>query len=144
MARKLPQKDAKGTLDTILSELVSQYGKEKAKLDEAKKSCDALNNELKTTMQDNDITEYSADGYKVKYIVSERETMNEDKLIVLLTNSHKELCDNLGLIKMRPYVDFDAIEKEIYNGNIPEDVLKDIGKCKEVKEVVQIRLSKEK
>ena len=143
MARRKPQ-NAKEQLDTILAELVSEYGQEKAKLDTIKKTCDELNAELKKTMSENDITEFSADGYKVKYIVSEKETMNELQLIELLTKKHKELTDNLGLVKTKPYVDFDAIEKEVYNGNIPEDVLKDIGKCKEVKEVVSVRLSKEK
>lgn len=149
MARKrieLPEetRDAKQTLDIILDDLVSHYGNAKAELDTVKKDVDELNSELKKVMLENAITEHSADGFKVKYVVSEKETMNEEQLIEILTKQHAELCETFGLIKMRPYVDFDAIEKEIYNGNISEDVLKDIGKCKSVKEIVSIRLSKEK
>lgn len=147
MARRNLQSEtqtAKGTLDTILNNLVESYGQEKARLDAVKKECDELNTELKKVMLENNITEFSTGTFKVKYTVSEKETMNEPKLLEILTTTHKELTETFELVKMRPYVDFDAIEREVYNGNISQDVLSDIGKCKEVKEVVSLRLSKEK
>lgn len=137
-------KTVKGTIDSILSELVSDYGRAKKSLDDAKAECDGLNKQLKDVMHENDITEFSADGYKVKYIVAERETMNEERLLELMTTKYKELSDTFELVKMRPYVDTDAIEKETYNGNIPQDLLADMGKCIETKEVVTLKLSKEK
>lgn len=148
MARRLPKeepKSAKATLDSILDSIVSEYGQLKDKLTKIKEDCDKFNQDIKETMEENDIREFSSsDGYKVKYVVSEKETMNEEKLIDILSTKHKELSNTLGLVKMKPYVDFDAIEKEVYNGNIPEDVMKDIGTCKETKEIVSLRLSKEK
>ena len=132
------------TLDSILTELVESYGKAKKEMDEVKAECDVLNKKLKETMEDNDIKEFSAGGYKVKYVVSEKETMNEARLLEIMNTKHKEAAENFGFIKTRPYIDFDAIEKEIYNGNVSEGLLADIGKCRETKEVVSIRLSKEK
>lgn len=136
--------DAVDTIKDILTELVESYGKAKRELDEAKAECDVLNKKLKDTMQENDITDFSAGGFKVKYIVSEKETMNEAKLLEIMQAKHKETAENFGFIKMRPYIDFDAIEKEVYNGNVSKELLADIGRCKETKEVVSIRLSKEK
>lgn len=146
MSRRLVFEDNSvvGTVDSILSELVSSYGNAKNELDEVKAECDVLNKKIKETMQENDIKEFSADGFKVKYVVSEKETMNEAQLLEIMSTKHKDVSDNFGFIKTRPYIDFDAIEKEIYNGNVSDELLKDIGKCKETKEVVSIRLSKEK
>lgn len=144
MARRKPQVDAKETLDTIIGDLVSEYGQQKAELDALKKNVDSLNAQLKDLMLENNIEEFSANGYKVKYSVSERETINELQLLDMLLKKHKDLSEQLGLVKTKLYVDFEAIEKETYNGNLSDKVLKDIGKCREVKEVVSLRLSKEK
>lgn len=145
MARKKPALNAKETLDTILKNLVSEYGQQKDRLDALDKIVKDINKEIKKFMSENSIEECTSDdGYAVKYIVSERETINELRLIEILTTKHAELTETFGLVKMKPYVDFDAIEKETYAGNISTDVLKDIGDCKETKEVVSIRLSKPK
>lgn len=131
-------------VESVLADLVKSYGQAKAELDEVKGRVDSLNKELKETMAENDIKDFSAGGYKVKYIVSEKESVNEDKLLGLLSTKHKDTAEQLGFVKMKPYVDFDAIEKEIYNGNVSEELLADIGTCRETKEVVSVRLSKEK
>ena len=135
---------AADALESILNELVSSYATAKRELDEVKAECDVLNKKLKETMAENDITEFSADGYKVKYIVSEKETMNEAQLLELMQTKYKESAEAFELIKVRPYVDIDAVEKETYNGNIPQELLKDMGGCVETKEVITLRLSKEK
>ena len=48
----------------------------------------------------------------------------------------------IGIIKTKEYVDFDALEKAIYNGLLPGETLLEMDKAREVKEVVTLRVTK--
>jgi hypothetical protein len=50
----------------------------------------------------------------------------------------------IGLIKTREYVDYDVLEKLLYNQKITPYGLKKIEDCREVKEVVTLRITKSK
>ena len=69
----------------------------------------------------------------------ETESMNEAKLIELLKS------ENLtSTIKTKEYVDMDMLEKAIYAGDIPQDVLLKMESCKEVKTTVTLSVKKKK
>jgi hypothetical protein len=122
-----------------LDELIPQYAANKAEADSYKKLCEKENAKIKAIMKDFVVTEYVAGEYKATYSVSTRETLNEDKLL--------EIAHHFGIpeiVKTKEYIDFDALEKAIYDGKISDDILMEMDKAKEVKEVVTLRVTKKK
>ena len=122
-----------------LDELIPQYAANKAEADSYKKICEKENAKIKAIMKDFVVTEYVAGEYKATYSVSTRETLNEDKLL--------EIAHHFGIpeiVKTKEYIDFDALEKAIYDGKISDDILMEMDKAKEVKEVVTLRVTKKK
>lgn len=122
-----------------LDTLIPQYAMNKAELDGYKKICDKENAQIKSIMKDFVVDKYEAGGYKASYSVSTRETMNEDRLL--------EIAHNFGIpeiVKTKEYIDFDALEKAIYDGKISKEILLEMDKAKEVKEVVTLRITKVK
>ena len=122
-----------------LERLIPQYAANKVELDSYKKICDRENTQIKSIMRDFAINKYETSGYKASYSVSTRETMNEDKLL--------EIAHMYGIpeiVKTKEYIDFDALEKALYDGKISKEVMLEMDKAKEVKEVVTLRVSKVK
>ena len=115
-------------------------------MDSYKKLCDKENAEIKSIMKDFAVQKYEAGGYKASYTVSTRESMDEEMLISLFTSvpGFIVINDRFNVIKMRPYVDFDALENAIYNNALTNDQLIEMDKAKEVKEVVTLRITKVK
>lgn len=129
--------------DVDLDELIPMYAENKAELDSYKKLCDTENSQIKDKMLEIGQDTYSAGGYKAKRTVSERVSMNEDKLLTVMKKHNIN-----EVIKTREYVDMDALENYLYHidedSSESEELLSDIDKCREIKEVVQLRVSKEK
>ena len=122
-----------------LDTLIPRYAANKAEMDDYKKICDRENAEIKSIMRDFVVSSYEAGGYKATYSVSERTSMNEEMLLDIAHNYNIP-----GIVKTKEYIDYDALEKAIYDGNISEDVLLEMDKAKTVKEVVTLRVSKVK
>lgn len=122
-----------------LDTLIPQYAANKAEMDDYKKICDRENAEIKSIMKDFVVSSYEASGYKATYSVSERTSMNEEMLLDIAHNYNIS-----GIVKTKEYIDYDALEKAIYDGEISEDVLLEMDKAKTVKEVVTLRVSKVK
>lgn len=124
-----------------LDELIPDYAQNKLELDSYKKICDTENSQIKEMMLDIGEDEYSAGGYKAKRIVTERVSINEDKLLAVMKKHGVT-----EVIKTREYVDMDELENYLYH--IDEDdnkkLFEDIDKCRDVKEVIQLRVSKER
>lgn len=120
-----------------LDKLVPQYAQTKQQADEYKKQSDKENAEIKSIMTSLALQHYEAGGYKVVRSVQKRESINEEQLIEI---AHKYNIPDV--IKTKEYIDFDALEKAIYDGNISQDVLLEMDKAKDVKHVVQLRVSK--
>jgi len=120
-----------------LEELIPQYASNKAEMDDYKKICDRENAQIKDMMFAEGLDEKEAGGYVAKRTVQHRETMNEAKLL--------EIAHQFGIpeiVKTKEYIDFDALENAIYNGKISQDILLEMDKAKEVKEVVTLRVTK--
>ena len=120
-----------------LDKLVPQYAQTKQQADIYKKQSDKENAEIKSIMTSLALQHYEAGGYKVVRSVQKRESINEEQLIEI---AHKYNIPDV--IKTKEYIDFDALEKAIYDGNISQDVLLEMDKAKDVKHVVQLRISK--
>ena len=120
-----------------LDALIPQYAENKSEMDSYKKICDKENAQIKSIMKDFVVDKYEAGGYRASYSVSTRETMNEEMLL--------EIAHNHGIpeiVKTKEYIDFDILEKAIYDGKISEEILLEMDKAKEVKEVVTLRVTK--
>lgn len=120
-----------------LEELIPQYALNKSELDSYKKICDKENAEIKQLMLSDDLDKIEVDGYRATCTVSTRESMNEEMML--------EIAHNFGIpeiVKVKEYIDYDVLEKAIYDGNISQDVLLEMEKAKEVKEVITLKVSK--
>ena len=125
-----------------LIELVDRYGLNKQEFEDYKAICDNENKQIKEMMAQAKLTAYNTDRYKVTYISSDRTSTDENKMIAVI---HKfNLPDSLGIIKTREYIDEDALESAIYNNEISEEVLKEIGECISHKEVVSLKITPQK
>ena len=122
-----------------LDELIPQYAQNKSEMESYKKICDRENAEIKSIMKSFVVQAYQAGGYKASYSVSKRESMNEEMLLQI---AHMHGIPEI--VKTKEYIDYDALEHAIYNGQISDEVLMEMDKAKEVKEVVTLRIAKVK
>ena len=120
-----------------LDNLIPRYAENKSELDGYKKICDKENAQIKAIMKDFVVDKYEAGGYKASYSVSTRESMNEE---MLLSIAH--IYGIPEIVKTKEYIDFDALEKAIYDGKISKEILLEMDRAKEVKEVVTLRVTK--
>lgn len=129
-----------------LDTLIPQYAANKLELDGYKKICDKENATIKAIMKDFAVQNYETGDYKATYSVSQRETMNEDVLLSLFTTvpGFVTVANNYNIVKTRQYIDFDALEKALYNNALTETQVADLDKAREVKEVITLRVSKVK
>ena len=132
------------SLPESLDILIPRYAQNKQELDDYKKICDRENKQIKDSMQALGKTEYPVGDYIAKCSVQQRESMNEDILISLFTSipAFVKLDDKYNIVKTKPYIDFDALKKALYNNELSETLLADLDKAREVKEVVTLRVSK--
>lgn len=122
-----------------LKELIPVYYDNKQNLDFYKKQCDAENAKIKELMAEQKITDFEVDGITAKYVIQNKESMDEDRLLILLKERGYE-----NVIKTREYVDMDLLEDALYHDTIDKDTIVEMDKCKNVKEVIQLRVSKRK
>lgn len=119
-----------------LKTLVNRYIKNKETLDEYKKSVDKDNKAIKTKMKEQNISEYSVEGYTAKVVESTRDSLNEEKMIEIAKKY------NINIVKTREYIDTDALEVLIYKGLIPSDVISQLTDCIVRKPISTLRISK--
>lgn len=128
-----------------LEDLIVAFAQNKSEMDDLKKVCDDENKQIKKLMKESDLTEMTVGSWIAKYSIQKRDTINEDALLYLF--SQAELRDELsarelGIIKSRDYVDMDALENAIYNGHVSNDLLLEMDKCKDIKEIEVLKVSR--
>ena len=127
-----------------IAELVNNailYSKLKAEMDPLKKKCESLNTTIKGEMELLQMYDVPLpDGGIVKYSVSTRESLNEEKLLTQL----KHFAPDTNCIKTKEYIDMDILESEIYHGKLSEDALTALDACREVKEIPKLTIEKPK
>lgn len=129
-----------------LDKLIPQYAMNKAEMDGYKKLCDKENAQIKAIMAEFKQDKYSAGDYVASYSVSQRESINEEILLSLFAYvpGFVSVAEQYGIVKTKPYIDFDALEKALYDEALSKDQIMDIDKARETKEVVTLRISKAK
>jgi len=128
-----------------LDELIPQFAKHKEEAGKLKEKCDMENITIKEIMAAENVKKYEAGGYQVNYIESNREKMNEEKLLGLLhKHFSKKQLKELKLVKMVEQIDENALENAIYNNLVGAEFVTEMASCKESTTVVSIKLTKRK
>lgn len=123
-----------------LSKAIDKYKESKDKENALKKANNEMNENIKSYMYENDMTSASSDKYTVTLTKVEKDSLNEDLAIEIIK-------ENLGgallssVIKQKEYIDEDALEKLVYNGDF--DINK-LAKAKLTKVSYALRISKKK
>ena len=123
-----------------ISTAIDSYKESKDKENALKKANDKLNETIKTYMQKHGIESANSEKYTATLSCAKKESLNEDLAIEIIR-------ENLGgallssVIKQKEYIDEDALEKLVYNGDF--DISK-LAKAKIVKSVYTLRVNKKK
>ena len=119
---------------------IDKYKESKDKENALKKANNELNETIKTYMQKHNMTSANSENWTAKLSCKNKESLNEDLAIEIIK-------ENLGgallnsVIKQKEYIDEDALEKLVYNGDF--DINK-LAKAKIVKSVYTLRVNKKK
>ena len=125
-----------------LGETIDKYALNKSEKDSYDKLVKEDGDKIKSMMCNAELLKYSTENNTISYVVQHRQSFDEAKLIGIIHANN--LPESLGIIKTKEYIDEDALESAIYNGEISEEVMKQINSCLESKDVVTLRLSKSK
>ena len=123
-----------------LSTAIDKYKESKDNENALKKANNELNETIKTYMQEHDMTSANSENWTATLSCTKKESLNEDLAIEIIK-------ENLGgallssVIKQKEYIDEDALEKLVYNGDF--DINK-LAKAKMVKETYTLRVNKKK
>ena len=99
-----------------LSKAIDEYKESKDKENALKKANDRMGKDIKQYMIDNDMTKANGEKYTVTMSKTVKQKLNEDLAIEIIK-------ENLGgallasVIKQKEYIDEDALEKLVYNGD---------------------------
>lgn len=118
-----------------LETLINEFAQTKRTADILKKKADDLNKQIKDEMVALGLDSYDTDLFSVTYSVSKRETLNEDKLLDVAHRFNLK-----KIIKKKEYVDINILESELYNNKISDEVVQEIAKCKQTKEIPTLRV----
>lgn len=121
-----------------LSKAIDEYKESKDKENALKKANTAMNENIKKYMSENGMDEASSEMYTAVLSNTTKESLNEELAIEIIK-------ENLGgallnsVIKQKEYIDEDALEKLVYNGDF--DISK-LEKAKITKVTTTLRIKK--
>ena len=99
-----------------LSKAIDEYKESKDKENALKKANDRMGKDIKQYMLDNNMTKANGEKYTVTMSKTVKQKLNEDLAIEII----KENLDGAllaSVIKQKEYIDEDALEKLVYNGD---------------------------
>ena len=99
-----------------LSKAIDEYKESKDKENSLKKANDRIGKDIKQYMLDNNMTKANGEKYTVTMSKTVKQKLNEDLAIEII----KENLDGAllaSVIKQKEYIDEDALEKLVYNGD---------------------------
>lgn len=110
------------TLSTNLDQMVEDYGALKEREGVLKKKIKPLNDGIKKQLLKQGEDKYTSDNWTVKISEKKNEDFNEDKAIEIL---RKELPvdDFKEVVRTKEYIDDDALESLVYNGDFDISLL---------------------
>lgn len=129
---------------STLSDLVQVYGEHDSQAKELKKVCDEEKEQIKRELREQQLKNFVSEGYKVTYQVSERVTLDTDKMVHWLQEywNAKESNEPCPYLKTIVVLNEDALETALYKQELPEYVIEQLNSCRSVKEVETLKCSK--
>ena len=121
-----------------LSKVIDEYKESKDKENALKKANTAMNESIKNYMSENGMDEASSDMYTAVLSNTTKESLKEDLAIAIIKENLDGALLN-SVIKQKEYIDEDALEKLVYNGDF--DISK-LGKAKITKVTTTLRIKK--
>lgn len=132
-----------GMINASLSDMVSAYADVKAREKEVKNDVDELNKAIKEAMLEGNLSEAHGGGYVATLTEQKREDFDEDKLIALFKKNLDTNPELAKCIKTKEYIDMEALENLIYNAEIDNNIVTEMGKCKVEKVTQVLRIKKD-
>ena len=132
----MSRRDGKPVFD--LSKVIDEYKESKDKENALKKANTAMNESIKNYMSENGMDEASSDMYTAVLSNTTKESLNEDLAIAIIKENLDGALLN-SVIKQKEYIDEDALEKLVYNGDF--DISK-LEKAKITKVTTTLRIKK--
>lgn len=123
-----------------LSKTIDEYKEGKDKENALKKANEVKNKEIKDYMISHKMTTSSSDKYTATLSTTNKETLNEELAIEIIKEHLGGALLN-SVIKTKEYIDEDALEKLVYNGDFDPVVL---SKAKITKPTITLRVTKKK
>ena len=119
-----------------LSETVKQYCESKEEEKTLKKKLSGLSSEIKEQLNADEETKFEAGDWVVELQNKVSEDIDEAKLVSFIQRywAEKGKEEECPYIQYVPVINMEALEKDIYNKNIPEDILNAIQSCRITKE----------
>ena len=127
------------TENSTLDILIPRYGENKNKEASLKKDIEKDNSSIKELMAQLSSNKYEVDGWVASYSTTEKESLDEDKLLQILKNAGITKA-----IKTVEILDMDILEDMLYKNEIPENIVADMDGCRNSKQVVTLRVTKNK
>lgn len=123
-----------------LKTLIDSYKERKDEETALNKSNKELNETIKTYMREHNMTSADSDKYTATLSRQDKESLNEE-LAIEIIKANLDGALLATVIKKKEYIDEDALEKLVYNGDF--DVTK-LAKAKIVKPIYTLRVSTRK
>lgn len=121
-----------------LSKVIDEYKESKDRENAVKKANNELNEIIKAFMQNHDISSAESEKYMATLSCTKKESLNEDLAIEIIKENLDGALLN-SVIKQKDYIDEDALEKLVYNGDF--DISK-LEKAKITKVTTTLRIKK--
>ena len=127
-----------------LNAFVQGYCEDKKVESTLKKRLAEYNEHIKGILLPAGLTDWEYGNNAIHITIKHSETMNEAKVLELLTKECHDKCVELGIIKTKEYVDAQALEAAIYRGDIPKKTLLKMDACKDIKDTPTLNVVKKK
>ena len=108
--------------DLVLTSTINRIFRNKHDFKELDEQIKKDTKYIKEKLAERKITEFETDSCKAVITYQQRNSMDEEKLIEILKN-YLSKTGQEKVIKTKEYVDYDELEKLIYNGVIPAEKL---------------------
>ena len=135
-----------GDMELDINQIVSRYCELSDKVKEMTKTTNADKAVIKQYLADNNTNTETINGYVLNVREKVEETFDEAQLLQVIKSNWVKTHGSMEcpLIRTMEYVDLDALEKAVYNGNISTEELLEIDKCRITKVTRALYYSKEK
>lgn len=119
-----------------LEELIPIYGEQNAQCNALKKVVADLNSKIKAEIKKAEKTNQDIIVGDWKCSLTVDDSFNDEKLI--------EFCKthNIDVVRTKEYVDAKELERLMYNGLIPKDIILEMDKCKDIGSKETLRCTK--